>query len=112
MLPWQPIFDRQFFQKMKNPFFLKWRKFTFFTVAFMFLAHISVPLLVLINFCSILVLLNKFLKFWGNPEIQYAHHGQSHHMMSSLPVADLTGNILRRTICFPSLIVIAFIFVK
>lgn len=35
-----------------NPF-LNWRKITFLTVTFMFWAHISAPLLILIKFCLI-----------------------------------------------------------
>ena len=49
--PWQPVFDRSCFQKMENPF-LEQRKLTFLSAAVIFLAHISVPLLVLITFRS------------------------------------------------------------
>ena len=56
MLPWQPIFDKKvFFSENGNPFY-KMKKITFLTVKFVFLAHISVSLLVLIIFCLILAL--------------------------------------------------------
>ena len=61
MLPWQPIFDRQlFFHKIEFPFTMKKNHFS--SLTFYVLAHISVPLLVLITFRSILALSWSFGK--------------------------------------------------
>ena len=54
MLPWQPIFDGQVFLEKGKSLFKK--KKNYFSITFMFLAHISVPLLAFITFCSILAL--------------------------------------------------------
>ena len=58
MLAWQPFFDRQFYHKIENSY-LKWRKITTLSVNFMFLAHISVPLSVLIT----------LIQFWRFPQV-------------------------------------------
>ena len=52
MLPRQPIYDRHFFfsENVRSHYNLKLGQITFIIVTFMFLVHISVPLLVLITF--------------------------------------------------------------
>lgn len=50
----------QVVDKIKNPFLKKWRKITFHPVGFMYLAHISVPLIGLITSCSISALFRIF----------------------------------------------------
>ena len=59
MLPWQPIFDKQFFQKIGNPFFkMKKNHFSGVTVYCPF-----------IGFDHFLFYFGTFLKFWENSDI-------------------------------------------
>ena len=60
-------------------------------------------------------ILDGFLRFSNNPEIQDGHRSEMitqllSHMSSSDHDADVIGDIFRRTVYPPSLIVIAFIF--
>ena len=64
-------------------------------------------------------ILGDFLRFWTNPEIQAGGWDRRRsemiaqllrHVTSSPHDADVKGDILRRTIYLPSLVVIAFIF--
>lgn len=64
----------------------------------MFLAQISIPLLVLI----FLFIFGTFLKFWGYPEIQDDCYLTiitllTRHMMSSPLFADLKGNTFKHS---------------
>jgi len=69
MLPWQPLFDKQFFQKFEFPFLTK--NHNFFEVDFTFLDHFRVNLSILLTSWSILVVFKGFGK---NQEIQDGRH--------------------------------------
>ena len=81
MIQRQPILQAAVFfsfQKRENPFF-KMKKINFLAVTFMFLAHMSVPLLVLITFRSISAL------SWSFRKIQKSKISGNLVIMTSLP---------------------------
>ena len=63
-LPWQPYFDRQFFQKFEFNSFNG--KVTFILLSFTFSYHLSG----LFCFYYFLANFNGFLRLWKKPEIQ------------------------------------------
>ena len=103
---WQPHFDRHVYQLEKKLFVIFSKSLDYFK-AFLFVLIIFEPIL------------DGFLKYWKNPEIQDGGPLDGPHsdmityfsqVISSPHDADAKGHIFRRTIYPPSLAVIAFIF--
>ena len=112
--PWEPCFDKHVFSKLQFPYFKIKQRLS--CSIFKVLRSFYVFLLVLVTFDPIL---DDFVEALDKSKMADQHGRHSvlitqllRHIASSPHIADVEGDIFRRTIYPPSLVVITFIFLE